>query len=74
MVPGDKPDLLASWYDGGVLGMARALPIHYASAGVIGCCLGIGWAQAVAGDSPAPKKKDENEESPANDKTQEQPA
>ncbi len=58
----DQNDLLASWHTGGVVGIARALPIHYASAGVIGCCLGVGWAQAVAGDSSAPDaaKKDED--------------
>lgn len=56
----DKADLLASWYSGGVLGIARALPIHYASAGIIGCCLGIGWAQAVAGDSSSHEEETGN--------------
>jgi hypothetical protein len=35
------------WYLGGLPGLALALPIHLASAGVMGCALGIGWAQGL---------------------------
>lgn len=70
----DKAELLASWYEGGVLGIARALPIHYASAGIIGCCLGIGWAQAVAGDPTSPEENVEKSHSSASDSAEEQPA
>ena len=44
----EQAELLAAWYlrqgagsGGGLPGVALALPIHYASAGVVGCCIGI---------------------------------
>ena len=44
----EQAKLLGAWYlrqgagsAGGLPGVALALPIHYASAGIIGCCLGI---------------------------------
>jgi hypothetical protein len=46
--------LLAGWLDPGlgtwqrVPHLARALPIHYASAAVAGAALGIGWAEGIA--------------------------
>ena len=39
--------VLATWYAGKLPGAALALPIHYASAAVAGCALGIGWAQTM---------------------------
>lgn len=39
--------LLAAWFGQQLPGLALALPIHYASAGVVGCCLGAGLAQAI---------------------------
>lgn len=41
------PQVLADWYTGRLPNLALALPVHYASAGVAGCALGIGWAQAL---------------------------
>jgi hypothetical protein len=46
-------DLLQSWHALGrsatnVPGPALALPIHYTSAAVVGCTLGLGWAQGLA--------------------------
>ena len=43
---------LAAWYSVGrtatsVPGPALALPIHYASAALVGCTLGLGWAQGL---------------------------
>jgi hypothetical protein len=38
--------VLAAWYHGELPGLALALPIYYASAGVAGSALGIGMAQA----------------------------
>ncbi len=48
----DKTPFLAAWYGVGrtataVPGPALALPIHYASAALIGCTLGVGWAQGL---------------------------
>jgi len=44
--PGET-DLLAAWFEGRLPGSALALPIHYASAGVAGGALGIGWAERL---------------------------
>lgn len=63
----DQTALMDHWYEGGVIGLARALPIHYASAGVIGCCLGIGWAQAVAGGATGPEEDQTAETSSASE-------
>lgn len=38
---------LADWYSGSLSGLALVLPIHYLSAGVVGCSLGIGLAQSL---------------------------
>lgn len=40
-------DLIALWQTGQITGPARALPIHYASAGMVGVAAGIGLAQAI---------------------------
>lgn len=40
-------DLIGLWQTGQITGPARALPIHYASAGMVGVALGIGLAQAI---------------------------
>jgi hypothetical protein len=39
--------VLEAWYAGELPGVALALPIHYASAAVAGCTLGLGVAQAL---------------------------
>jgi hypothetical protein len=39
--------VLRAHYEGQLPGIALALPIHYASAGIIGCTLGLGWAQTI---------------------------
>jgi len=43
----DGEQVLAAWYAGDLPGAALALPIHYASAAVVGCTLGIAWAQSI---------------------------
>ncbi len=40
-------DLVSDLYSRGILNLALALPIHYASAGVAGCALGVGLAQTL---------------------------
>ncbi len=40
-------EVLRAWHVGELPGLALALPIHYASAGVAGACMGIGIGQAV---------------------------
>lgn len=39
--------VLEAWFAGGLPGVALALPIHYASAGVAGCAMGVGLAQGI---------------------------
>lgn len=39
--------VLAAWYGRRLTGLAVVLPIYYASAGVAGCAVGLGVAQAV---------------------------
>jgi hypothetical protein len=46
---GNALSLLRAWHSGDLAGTALALPIHYASAGVMGVALGIGWAQGLHG-------------------------
>ena len=46
---GGKEALLAAHFADGLPGPALALPIHYASAGVAGCALGVGWAEGLRG-------------------------
>lgn len=48
----DHAQFIEAWYRVGktataVPGPALALPIHYASAGLVGCTLGVGWAQGL---------------------------
>jgi hypothetical protein len=48
----DRAPFLAAWYGVGrtataMPGPALALPIHYASAALVGCTLGVGWAQGL---------------------------
>lgn len=40
-------DVLAAWYRQQLPGVALALPVHYASAGVAGCASGLGLAQVI---------------------------
>lgn len=42
-----RDDVLRAWYAGALWGPALALPIFYASAGVVGCTLGIGMGQSI---------------------------
>jgi len=42
-----EPQLLRAWYDGELLNLALALPIHYASMGVAGAALGLGMGQSL---------------------------
>jgi len=45
LIHGDSTETVAAmWYAGNLPGAALPLPIHYASAGVAGVCLGVGWA------------------------------
>lgn len=46
------PQTLSAWYTGNMPGLALALPIHYASAGIVGVTLGIGWAQTILATAP----------------------
>jgi hypothetical protein len=39
--------VLAAWYAGQLLNLGLALPIHYASAGVMGAAMGVGFAQGL---------------------------
>jgi hypothetical protein len=39
--------LLAAWHAGKITGLAMALPVHYASAGLAGAAMGVGWAQGL---------------------------
>lgn len=43
----DGDALKAAWYAEDLSGLAMALPIHYASAAVAGCVLGVGAAQSL---------------------------
>ena len=43
----DRHEVLTAWYDQSLPGMAKALPIHYASAAVAGCTIGMGIAQCL---------------------------
>lgn len=47
----DTDAVLAALYQGELFRLALALPIHYATAGVLGCTLGIGLAQALRASS-----------------------
>jgi len=40
-------DLLNTWYKGGLFGLLRVLPIYFASAGVAGAAIGVGFAESV---------------------------
>ncbi len=42
---GQTEPFLKAWYHQSLPGLALALPIHYASAGLVGCTLGMGMAQ-----------------------------
>lgn len=44
---GSDTSILRAWYTGQLPGVALPLPIHYASAGVVGACLGWGMGQGV---------------------------
>lgn len=55
----DAESVLSAWYlqegagagvGGALPGLALALPIHYISAGLVGCCLGLGLGGEGAGD------------------------
>ncbi len=39
--------LLRAWFTGEIYGAALALPIHYVSAGLAGCAMGVGLAQGI---------------------------
>lgn len=39
--------LLAAWYQGTLPALALGLPVHYLTAGVLGCCLGTGVGQLL---------------------------
>ena len=39
--------LIGAWHGSQLIGMAQILPIHYISAGVVGCCLGLGLADYI---------------------------
>ena len=41
----DTDSFLRAWFDQSLPGLALALPIHYASAGLAGCTLGVGLAE-----------------------------
>jgi len=45
-----ESQFLSAMYSQSLSGLGRALPIHYASAGVVGCVLGVGAAQAFRHD------------------------
>lgn len=40
-------ELILRWQSGAIVGPMVALPVHYASAGLVGVCVGIGMAQAI---------------------------
>ena len=49
----DGTEFLKAYYDTKAAGLALALPMDYASAGVAGCALGAGWAQVMLhGEQP----------------------
>jgi len=48
-----ESDFLTAMYSQKLTGLGRALPIHYASAGVVGCALGLGAAQGFRYDPKA---------------------
>src|SRR5690606_26000272 len=58
---GDTEDVLHAWFNlnqslagsDRIVGPALALPIFYASAGLMGCALGVGWAQVIVGSASA---------------------
>ncbi len=60
---------LRSWYGGAptLPGLARALPVHYASAGIAGVAFGIGWAQALAGAAAEDKAEAQDLEATASE-------
>lgn len=43
--------VLAAWYHGQLPGPALGLPIHYASAAIVACTIGVGWAQVLQGSA-----------------------
>jgi hypothetical protein len=45
--PASPEELIGLWQTGQITGPAMALPIHYASAGMVGVAMGIGLAQAI---------------------------
>ena len=45
-----QSSLHAAWHGGSLTGLAMAMPIHYAAAGVLGAATGVAWAQAQMGD------------------------
>ncbi len=42
------PEVLAAFYGSGLHGHAKALPVHYASAAMVGLVIGIAWRQVLA--------------------------
>ncbi len=44
--------VLTAWHAGKISGLALALPVHYASAGLAGAALGVGWAQGLMAPEP----------------------
>lgn len=52
--------LLADWHQGRIVGLAYALPMHYASAAVTGACLGFGWGQALSAAHPGTSTAPDN--------------
>jgi hypothetical protein len=45
-----ESDFLAAMYSQRLTGLGQALPIHYASAGIVGCAMGLGAAQGFRYD------------------------
>jgi len=41
------PDVINALHRGELPGLALALPAHYTSAAVVGCTIGLGWAEAL---------------------------
>ena len=44
---GQTDAVVSAWHRGQLPGMALALPVHYASAAIAGCAIGVGWAQGI---------------------------
>ena len=52
----DREQFLQALFSGKLPGLALALPIHYAGAGIAGACLGAGAAQVILAGDKAEKK------------------